>query len=129
MAGWGVVQCGVKRCCVPHSKRVPVYPSVYPAINDSRTDAGATRVVCATVAFGMGMDFPNITLILHWDAALSLQDFVQQTGRGGRNGNHCLCITFYEPKFMQLALRRARRQPDARRRAQEEESVEEVSTV
>jgi superfamily II DNA helicase RecQ len=74
----------------------------------------------------MGMDFPNITFIVHWDAALSMQEFVQQIGRGGRNGNHCLCVTFYEPNHLKKAASRARKSASAQRRAKEEENIAQV---
>jgi ATP-dependent DNA helicase RecQ len=43
--------------------------------------AGVTRVVCATIAFGLGMGLPWVGLIVHWDAAKSVQEYVQQIGR------------------------------------------------
>jgi ATP-dependent DNA helicase RecQ len=58
--------------------------------------AGTVRVLCATIAFGLGMDIPQIGLIVHWDAADSMLDYVQQTGRGGRDGSRCLCVTLYD---------------------------------
>jgi superfamily II DNA helicase RecQ len=44
--------------------------------------AGVTRVICATIAFGLGMELLGVGLIVHWDAATSLQEYVQQIGRG-----------------------------------------------
>jgi ATP-dependent DNA helicase RecQ len=73
-------------------------------------------VICATIAFGLGMDLPSIDLVVHWDAAESFQDFVQQTGRGGRNGSPCLCITFYDREAYDRVIRFARKSTDARER-------------
>jgi superfamily II DNA helicase RecQ len=67
--------------------------------------AGETRVVCATVAFGLGMDLQGVGLIVHWDADKSLQEYVQQIGRGGRCGCKCLCITLYDGAVMRAAMR------------------------
>jgi ATP-dependent DNA helicase RecQ len=78
--------------------------------------------VCATVAFGMGMDVPGIALIVHWDAAQSLQEYVQQIGRGGRDGTECLCITMYEREFIAKCMKRASRE----RKLQEVGSLIEV---
>jgi superfamily II DNA helicase RecQ len=78
--------------------------------------AGTVRVLCCTIAFGLGMDLPNIGLIIHWDAATSLLDYVQQTGRGGRNGSPCLCITLYDRAENSKRLRFFRKTPDATRR-------------
>jgi superfamily II DNA helicase RecQ len=78
--------------------------------------AGAVRVVCATVAFGMGLDLPDIGLVVHWNAAHSFLDYVQQIGRAGRNGEPCLCITMYDRSECQRQERLARKATDPRRR-------------
>lgn len=82
----------------------------------TQCDAGAVRVVCATVAFGMGLDLPDIGLVVHWDAADSFLDYVQQTGRAGRNGKRCLCITLYDRAECQRQQRFARKATDPSRR-------------
>jgi ATP-dependent DNA helicase RecQ len=83
---------------------------------DVNLPAGAARVVCATVAFGMGLDLPDIGLVVHWNAASSFLDFVQQVGRAGRNGEPCLCITMYDRNECKRHERFARKSTDARRR-------------
>jgi ATP-dependent DNA helicase RecQ len=62
------------------------------------------------------MDLPNIGLIIHWDAATSLLDYVQQTGRGGRDGSPCLCITLYDRYENQSRLRLMRKSSTAEKR-------------
>jgi superfamily II DNA helicase RecQ len=88
--------------------------------------AGKTRVICATVAFGLGMDLPEVGLIVHWDAATSLQVYVQQIGRGGRCGCDCLCITFYDSAFLRRAMRQAASIRDMARRDAELSSVQQA---
>jgi superfamily II DNA helicase RecQ len=88
--------------------------------------SGTTRVVCATIAFGLGMDLPGVGLIVHWDAATSLQEYVQQIGRGGRCGCKCLCITFYDRAFMKRAMRQAADIRDRTRRQAELVSIQQV---
>jgi superfamily II DNA helicase RecQ len=88
--------------------------------------AGETRVICATVAFGLGMDLPEVGLIVHWDAATSLQVYVQQIGRGGRCGCECLCITFYDRAFLKGAMRQAESIGDVARRDAELGSIQQV---
>jgi superfamily II DNA helicase RecQ len=80
--------------------------------------AGAVRVVCATIAFGLGMDLPNIALVIHWDAADSMVDFVQQTGRGGRDGSPCLCVTMYDRAEMMKRQRRFTKNSVANKRSE-----------
>ena len=83
-------------------------------------------MVCATVAFGMGMDIEGISLIVHWDAAQSLNEYIQQIGRGGRCGCECLCITMYDRQFMQRCSKRALKN-DKDGRATQFKSVTQVS--
>jgi superfamily II DNA helicase RecQ len=78
--------------------------------------AGSVRVLCSTIAFGLGMDLPNIGLIIHWDAATSLLDYVQQTDRGGRDGSPCLCITLYDRYENQTRLRLMRKTSNEHKR-------------
>ena len=57
---------------------------------------GRLRVVICTVAFGMGLDCPNVHQIIHWGPAEDLEGYVQQTGRGGRDGDLCLATLFWK---------------------------------
>jgi ATP-dependent DNA helicase RecQ len=54
------------------------------------------QVICATVAFGLGVDLPRVTLVVHWDAATSVQMYVQQISRAGRRGDASLCLTMFD---------------------------------
>ena len=47
------------------------------------------RVVVATIAFGMGLDSPNVHKIIHWGAPDKIAMYIQETGRGGRDGKLC----------------------------------------
>ena len=88
--------------------------------------AGQTRVVCATIAFGLGMDIPDVGLIVHWDAAKTLQEYVQQVGRGGRSGCQCLCVTMFSTEHFEQQLQIANRAEDTHRREQETLNVRQV---
>lgn len=48
------------------------------------------RCVCATVAFGMGLDCPDVTQVIHFGASNDVESYIQETGRGGRNGQPAL---------------------------------------
>ena len=55
---------------------------------------GVLRLVIATTAFGMGIDCPNIRRILHWGMPNNLEEYVQETGRSGRDGEHSTAILY-----------------------------------
>ncbi len=73
------------------------------------------RVMCATIAFGMGIDKSNVRFIVHWDVPRSLEGYYQETGRAGRDGLPADCIWFFAYGDIARVERFAEEKPESER--------------
>jgi len=80
---------------------LPYHAGLEQAVRSENQDAFLMEkcdVIVATIAFGMGIDKPDVRYVIHYDMPKSLEGYYQETGRGGRDGGEGQCIAFYAIK-------------------------------
>ena len=88
---------------------IPYHAGLENSIKDERQEAwrtDATRVIVSTNAFGMGIDKPNVRVVIHMDCPNSLEEYFQEAGRSGRDGKKSYAVLLYDNSDSKKLLQR-----------------------